>query len=647
MQSTLQQTREQSESAFITPWRVAYLGILILSIIVYAGSLSGTAIMDDTMLLTGAGTGGQVLLHCFTKPFLKHYFRPLVSVSFYLDHVISGGTPFFSHQVNILIHLLTTACMMGLLLCAFRSRKIALLGGLLFALQPAQVGAVAWIGGRTDSLCALFVVLFAWALVAGVRTQGKPRTIYLTASAVAYAAALLTKEQTLALLPLVPLAFACFGDKESSQKRGTGWWATLPFALLCIAYTLIWQIFFPDLRAGLHGIWEQLSLAGRTILYYTLVLLAPTPRLQYSTSLGMMYRAGTWTIFVGYGLLLLYLLLFRRLLRRAPAAAWFLALTLLAILPVSNLVPIPTMTVAPYRAATSGIGIAALLGYALGQALRNGLTARYKRPLAVVCGSLALAYVGWYTGLTCWSAAQWSDQLHACRLLVDYDPDSLFARLNLIGTYGDANEPKQAGQEAEAALTRIFGSRIWRQPDAALRAFHTDPKIAYFVHQSMGYKTPPEAWIGLFYARLGLAWLSRGDLQSSEACLAAGLQFERTNLEINLAVSRYECAVGKYADAIPYLRYVQAKDPTLTDTYPLLGQAYTEQQQWALAAAQYRSLIGLQPWFGPAYLGLANAQQHLGDAAGAQATLQIAKHRAVFTADQAHRMYDSAVKSAP
>jgi len=646
VQSTLQQTREKSETALITPWRVAYLGILFLSVAIYFRALTGTAIIDDYLLLNGYGINSPSLLHCFTQPFLGHYFRPLVSLSFYLDRAIAGGTPFFSHQVNILIHLLTTAALIGLLLKAFRSRKIALLGGLLFALQPAQVSAVAWIGGRTDSLCELFVALFAWALVAAVRAQGKPRTLYLTASAVAYAAALLTKEQTLALLPLVPLAFACFGDKESSQKRGAGWWATLPFAALSLVYTAVWMLFFNHQNMKMQGLPEHLAIVGRTLLYYALVLLAPIPHWQNMTSLGAMLRMGAWTIFAGYGLLLVCVVLFWRWRRSAPAAAWFLALALLAVLPVSNLIPVTTMTVAPYRAALAGIGIAGLLGGLLGQLWIGGLASWRGPAFKSAFVLLGLAYAGWCGGLTGWNAMQWSDQMHICRTLVRCDPDSLFARLNLIAVYLDANDPKQAGQEAEAALTHIFGSPIWRQPEAALRTYHTDPTIGAYIRYGLGNQSEPSAWISRFYSSLGTAWLARGNLQSSEACLAAGLQFDRTNLEINLAVGKYECAVGKYADAIPYLRYAQSSKPTLTDTYLLLGQAYTEQQQWAQAKAQFQTLIGLQPWLGPAYLGLAEAQKHLGDAAGAQSTLQTAQHKAILSADQAQRMLDSATHSA-
>jgi hypothetical protein len=141
-----------NQTRFFTRWRLACLAIVVVSGLLYLPVLSGLAIWDDHSLIAGSGIGGgKSLIDCFTEPFLKHYFRPLVSISFFLDHRLWGTGTFFYHQTNILIHVLTTAFLLGLLQTAFSNRRIALAGALVFALQPTQVSTVAWIGGRTDS----------------------------------------------------------------------------------------------------------------------------------------------------------------------------------------------------------------------------------------------------------------------------------------------------------------------------------------------------------------------------------------------------------------------------------------------------------------------------------------------------------------
>src|SRR5690242_14603812 len=174
-------------------WRLACLAILLLAAGVYMPTLSGMPIWEDSRLIGGYDS----IQECFTKPFLGDYFRPLTALSFYIDHALSGHEPFLYHQTNILIHVLTTAVLIGLFLAAFRSRAVALLGALLFAVQPAQVSTVAWIGGRTDSLCALWVALFGWGLVTGIQADERKRTWRLGIAWLAFGAAILTKEQSL------------------------------------------------------------------------------------------------------------------------------------------------------------------------------------------------------------------------------------------------------------------------------------------------------------------------------------------------------------------------------------------------------------------------------------------------------------------
>ncbi|HZP81248.1 MAG TPA: hypothetical protein VFB21_06400, partial [Chthonomonadaceae bacterium] len=140
--------------------RLIMFGILILASVLYGPALRGLPIWEDNQLIRAAGTDS--LRECFTRPFLDAYFRPLVSLSFLVDHHFWAGEPFMYHQTNILLHVLTTAVWISALQAAFRNWWIAPVGGLMFAVQPAQVSTVAWIGGRTDSLCALWVALFVW-----------------------------------------------------------------------------------------------------------------------------------------------------------------------------------------------------------------------------------------------------------------------------------------------------------------------------------------------------------------------------------------------------------------------------------------------------------------------------------------------------
>ena len=94
--------------------------------------------------------------------------------------------------------------------------------GLFFATQPLQVGATAWIGGRTDVLSAMFLAAFMVTLVKYHQTsQGK----WLGLATVTFLLAALAKEQALFVLPAVPLSVYALG----SRKKEDIWRITRPF----------------------------------------------------------------------------------------------------------------------------------------------------------------------------------------------------------------------------------------------------------------------------------------------------------------------------------------------------------------------------------------------------------------------------------
>ena len=216
-----------SDTAVNRWYRIAVYAILLLSAAVYLPSIDGLALWDDRSLIGAYRT----LRQCIDTPFLQHYFRPLVSITFFLEWRSWGRDASYCHLDNILIHTATTGALIGMLRTLFPNRSsgvppqglpntaIALLGGLLFAVQPAQISTVAWIGGRTDSLCTLFLTLFLWTLVLSTKAGGARGWSWTALSAILFGLSLLTKEQALAVLPLVPAVYFRFGAYVDPQAE--------------------------------------------------------------------------------------------------------------------------------------------------------------------------------------------------------------------------------------------------------------------------------------------------------------------------------------------------------------------------------------------------------------------------------------------
>ncbi|KAM6153844.1 protein O-mannosyl-transferase TMTC1 isoform 3-T3 [Erethizon dorsatum] len=89
-------------------------------------------------------------------------YRPLCVLTFKLNILLTGMDPFYFHAVNVILHCLVTLVLMYTCdRAVFRSRGLAFVTALLFAVHPVHTEAVAGIVGRADVLaCLLFLLAF-------------------------------------------------------------------------------------------------------------------------------------------------------------------------------------------------------------------------------------------------------------------------------------------------------------------------------------------------------------------------------------------------------------------------------------------------------------------------------------------------------
>ncbi len=123
------------------------------------------------------------------------FFRPVAVISYAIDLALWGPWPFGFRLTNLLLHVICTWLVWRIIQNEGIGGIQALLGGALFAVHPAHVESVAWISGRTDLLCAVFM-LGAWLTWRhGMRWS----------SLLLFALALLSKEMAIMLPVLIAI----------------------------------------------------------------------------------------------------------------------------------------------------------------------------------------------------------------------------------------------------------------------------------------------------------------------------------------------------------------------------------------------------------------------------------------------------------
>ena len=262
--------------------------------------------------------------------------RPAVLASYALDFRVSDDPRWF-HAVNALWAGVATG-LLTLLAASLAGTGAGLATGLVFAVHPVHVEAVANVVGRAELIAA---AAYAAALLCALRAARHRR--WLVGVALATTVAIGAKEHA-ATLPAATLLVLV--------ASGTGWRRGLLPATVSLAPILAYFA----LRAGVvHGALatggvapglEGLSTAGRlwamlalSLQWWRLLAFPSHLSADYSpahvtvsTSLGVTHvaAAALW-LAVGWGAW--------RLRRNAPAATLGVAWLVLTLLPVSNLVP--------------------------------------------------------------------------------------------------------------------------------------------------------------------------------------------------------------------------------------------------------------------------------------------------------------------
>lgn len=145
----------------------------------------------------------------------KSVYRPLVILTYALQHSLHGDAPVGYHVFNIFAHVLCSFLLFRFLLLLVPTPKVALVAALLFAVHPIHTEVVAGIVGRAEILALSGILLSSFAYFRAVDSLHGPTPVrvfigWAGISLLAYAAGIFSKETGLvapAVMVLTELLF--------------------------------------------------------------------------------------------------------------------------------------------------------------------------------------------------------------------------------------------------------------------------------------------------------------------------------------------------------------------------------------------------------------------------------------------------------
>lgn len=168
-------------------------------------------------------------------------YRPLSVVTFAMEHAIFGYNPMVGHLVNLLLYGLT-GCLIFLLLSRLLRKhdpprwylSIPFITAVLFLLHPVHTEVVANIKGRDEILALIGSLL---ALIYTIRYLETSQVKYLVFTAIAFFLGLMSKENTITFLAIIPLTVYVFTKYDLKKNLA----AFAPIGITAVLYLALRQ----------------------------------------------------------------------------------------------------------------------------------------------------------------------------------------------------------------------------------------------------------------------------------------------------------------------------------------------------------------------------------------------------------------------
>jgi protein O-mannosyl-transferase len=580
--------------------------LFCVALIAYSPALRGEMLWDDDGHITSPSLRSlHGLWRIWFEPGATQQYYPLLHSAFWIEHRIWGSYMPGYHLVNITLHTISAYLVVSIV------RRLSLpgarLAGLVFALHPVCVEAVAWISEQKSTLSAAFFLAAVLTYLHFDRTRSRRQYFFAFGL---FLLALLSKTVT-ATLPATLLVLLWWLRGRIDWRRDV--WPLLPWFVLA-APAGLFTAWVEKTYIGAHGkefalsISQRLLLAGRIPWFYAFKAVWPV-NLMFSYPRWNPDPAEWWQYLFPAGLIALAAILawFARRNRGPMAGFLIFVITLFPVLGFLNVFPFRYSYVADHFQYLAILGIIVPITSGLSIWCRrmagNGLQASIATALLPV----TLGFLSWQ------QSANYRDSETLYRATLARNPESYFVHLDL-GTLLFMNPAR-----LDEAISH-FESAVRVKPDSADAHMNLGTALAEMPDRVPAAIEQYRAALRLqpnfadAHNNLGLALASQpGHLGEAIAEYRTALRIEprfaEAHLNLGLACSRLP---GELPEAVTEYQAALAINAELPDARRALAEAYARiPGHEADAVAQYQTALRTQPDSATMHFGLGNVLQKI------------------------------------
>ena len=421
--------------------RAAAVVVALVAVTAYAATLGYDLVWDDTLLIRQSwrlhqwGELPRLLVSQFwwETGETSRYYRPLVTLTFFLDMKVWGLQSFGFHLTNLLAHVAVILAVLAVARRVTGDELAAGISALAFALQPLHTESVTFVSGRTDVLAALFFLL---ALLAYDRHRDRPRWRFTACSLGAYLLALLAKEVAITLPAVLALwDWRVRGDLRDRRVAWRGAARYAPYGGVLVLYVGLRLFALRGVGNSAAGAWAppvtRLLTTLQTVAWYAWMTIVPYPGNSYRVvmpvtvppdlhwwlamvGLGVAIGGTAWALgrmpVIGFGALWFWITL-------APSAG-------------VNLLPLPTALMAERFLYLPTVGYCLILGWVASRLLGPVTLGRATRLRLAPSLGLAVLFLAYFV-LTLWRNEDWCDEDRLYSRMAESSPAAAVPHINL------------------------------------------------------------------------------------------------------------------------------------------------------------------------------------------------------------------------
>lgn len=532
----------------------AALLLFVFTLIIYSNSLGGEFVYDDDYFIVKNVhiRNLENIPSFFVNPsavafaeLAQDVYRPLTTISYAFDYRLWGLDTFGYHLENVLLHALNAILVFILLQLIFGNISIAFLSSLLFACHPVQTEAVAWISGRSS---VLFLFFYLASFIFYLLFIKRRKSIYFVFSLILFFKALFSKEMAISLPLLLVLYDIHFAPKEDLKKkvlRLAPYFALTAFFII-VRFTILNRVSQCGWWGGspYHTLLTMLVVLGE----YVKLMIAPIKLCAfYMTTVYTSFAAAKVLMSAAFIVILIASLPF--IFKRSRGASFAIAFFFIALLPVSNIVPLRALMAERFLYLPS-IGFCILVSILLVKLAegKHSIIKLNSRRLAVI---IAAVLVLLYSVRTMMRNEDWKSQIAITNSILKIDPLNQWALTTLGVAYSDLGQYETAIKPLVKAIML-----------------------------SKDYFAPKNV--------LGFCYLELGRHDEAIKILTDALKIKPYNLEALSSLGVAYAQTKKYSEAIQQFERAIKADPSFVNGYMNLATTYSQMDENAKAIQVYK-----------------------------------------------------------